>query len=103
MIQKLLSNKINELRNICSLLKVKKLYAFGSVVSNQFKPESDIDFLITFDEDISVEQYTENYFSLHYKLKEIFNRKIDLVTEKSLKNPYFIESINESKELIYEA
>ncbi|WP_243739443.1 nucleotidyltransferase family protein [Flavicella sediminum] len=85
MIQKLLSSKINELRNICSSLKVKKLYAFGSVVSNQFKPESDIDFLITFDDNISVEQYTENYFSLHYKLKEIFNRKIDLVTEKSLK------------------
>lgn len=101
--QKLLSNKLNELKNICSLLKVKKLYAFGSVVSNQFKPESDIDFLISFDENISAEQYTENYFSLHYKLKELFNRKIDLITEKSLKNPYFIESVNKSKELIYEA
>ena len=84
-------------------MKVKKLYAFGSVVSNQFKPESDIDFLISFDENISAEQYTENYFSLHYKLKELFNRKIDLITEKSLKNPYFIESVNKSKELIYEA
>lgn len=103
MIQKLLLDKINDLKDLCSLFKVKRLYAFGSVVSDSFNKESDLDFLITFDEKISIEQYTENYFSIHRKLKEIFNREIDLITEKSLKNPYLIKSINESKELIYEA
>ena len=101
--QTLLRNKISELNNLCSYFKVKKLYAFGSVVSNKFNNDSDIDFLISFEENISAEQYSDNYFSLRNKLKELFKRKIDLVTEKSLKNPYFIESVNESKQLIYEA
>ena len=101
--QTLITNKINELKKLCALFRVKKLYAFGSVVSNRFSKESDIDFLISFDDSISIEQYTENYFSIHYKLNELFKRKIDLVTEKSLNNPYFIESIDESKLLIYEA
>ncbi|NME66925.1 nucleotidyltransferase family protein [Flammeovirga aprica] len=101
--QKILKNKISDLQSICSNLGVKRLYAFGSVVSNDFTAESDIDFLISFVDKLSIEEYTDNYFKLHYKLQDLFNRKIDLVTERTLSNPYFIESINESKELIYEA
>jgi len=101
--QSILSKNIEELKKLCSLFKIKRLHAFGSIVSNKFNSESDVDFLIAFEDNISIEQYTDNYFSFHYKLKELFNRKVDLITEKSLKNPYFIESIDESKKLIYEA
>lgn len=101
--QVILSNKKDELKQICQLLNVKRLYAFGSVVSGDFGDDSDIDFLISFVEHLSPEQYTENYFALQYKLRELFNRDIDIVTERTLSNPYFIESLNESKELIYEA
>lgn len=86
-----------------SKLKVKRLYAFGSVVSEKFRKDSDIDFLISFADNLSVEEYTNKYFSLHYRLRELFDREIDIVTERTLSNPYFIESINETKELIYEA
>jgi predicted nucleotidyltransferase len=103
MMQSLLYDNMSELKKLCRLFKVKKLYAFGAVVANTFHKESDIDFLISFQDNISIAQYTENYFSLHYKLKEIFNIKIDLITKKPLQNPYFIESIEESKQLIYEA
>ena len=96
-------SKIIELKKLCHFFQVKKLYAFGSVVSEKFTDDSDIDFLISFEDNISIEKYTENYFSFHYKLRELFNRKIDLLTEKSLKNPYLIESIEKSKQLIYEA
>lgn len=102
MVSSFLSDKIDELKKLCSTFQIKKLYAFGSVVSGEFNDKSDLDFLISFKENISIEEYTDNYFSFHYKLKKIFNRKIDLVTEKSLKNPYFIESIEKSKQLIYE-
>jgi hypothetical protein len=67
-----------------------------------FNDKSDIDILISF-KDISIEKYTDNYFELHYKLEELFNRKIDLLTENSLSNPYFIESIEETKQLLYAA
>ncbi len=84
-------------------MKVQRLYAFGSVVSDHFREDSDIDFLIAFPDNLSVEEYTENYFALHYQLRELFHREIDIVTERTLSNPYFIESINETKELLYEA
>ena len=57
------------------------MYAFGSACSEHFNIESDLDFLISF-ENLAIEQYTDNYFDLHYKLEKLFNRKI--VREMSL-------------------
>ncbi len=103
MMQKIIKDKVDNLKELCISLGIKRMYAFGSVVSDGFRDDSDIDFLISFMDDLSIEQYTDNYFSLHYKLRDLFNRNIDLVTERTLSNPYFIESINETKQLIYEA
>lgn len=99
----ILENKIKELKSLCYELKVKKLYAFGSAVSDKFTKDSDIDFLISFHDDLSIDENTQSYFTLHYKLRELFNREIDIITEKTLSNPYLIESIDETKKLIYEA
>lgn len=71
---------------MCFTYGVRRLYAIGSVVSDEFNKESDIDFLISFSDKLSVEEYTNNYFALHYQLQELFNRKIDLVTERTLSN-----------------
>jgi len=102
--QPIVENRKEELKRICERLKIRRLYAFGSAVSSdKFRENSDIDFLITFDESISPEEYSENYFQLMDRLKELFNREIDVITERSLSNPYFIESVNKSKVLIYEA
>lgn len=101
--QQLLEERKKELIAICQVLNIKRLYAFGSIMSDNFRDDSDIDFLISFAENLTVDEYTRNYFTLHYKLRELFNREIDIITERSLSNPYFIESINESKQLIYEA
>ena len=101
--QQFVEKRKEDLKLICQALKIKSLYAFGSVVTDKFSDNSDIDFLISFDDNISVDEYTNNYFFLHYRLRELFKREIDIVTERTLSNPYFIESINETKELIYEA
>lgn len=102
--QSLLEKQKEELRNICIRLKIRRLYAYGSAVtSDRFRENSDIDFLISFEDTISPEEYSENYFKLQYKLRELFNREIDVITERSLSNPYFIESVNKNKVLIYEA
>ncbi len=99
---RLIKDKLNDLKKLCQDYDVKTLYVFGSVCTNKFTDKSDIDILISF-KDISIEKYTDNYFELHYKLEELFNRKIDLVTENSLSNPYLIESIEETKQLLYAA
>lgn len=101
--QSIVEKKKENLIEFCKLLNINRMYIFGSAASGNFKTDSDLDFLISFSEKISIEQYTDNYFALHYKLSELFGRKIDIVTENSLSNPYFIESVNESKELIYES
>ena len=101
--QNINENTIKELKKICSSLGVKRLYIFGSAVSGDFNNKSDIDILISFDENLPIEQYTQNYFELHYKLRDLFKREIDIVTERSLSNPYFIENIEKTKKLIYEA
>lgn len=98
----IISDNIQVLTELCRRYDIKKMYLFGSACSGRFGDDSDIDILISF-KDISAEKYTDNYFELHYKLEELFNRKIDLVTEKSLSNPYFIESVEETKQLVYAA
>lgn len=101
--QQIIEQRKEDLKSLCRDLKIKRLYVFGSVVSDRFGDNSDIDFLISFADNLSIEEYTNNYFSLHYKLRDLFGREIDIVTERTLSNPYFIESINETKEMIYEA
>lgn len=101
--QKILETKLDKIKEICHSLDVKRLYAFGSVVSDSFREDSDIDFLLSFSDHLSIEQYTNNYFALQYQLRDLFKREIDIVTERTLSNPYFIETIDETKKLIYEA
>lgn len=100
--QGFIRSKLSDLKALCQTYDVKTMYVFGSACTDKFNDKSDIDILVSF-KDISIDRYTDNYFELHYKLNDLFNRKIDLLTENSLSNPYFIESIEETKELLYAA
>jgi len=100
--QRFIKDKLDELKGLCEKFDVKTLYLFGSASTDRFNKSSDVDILVSFKE-LSVERYTDNYFELHYKLEELFGRKIDLITENSLSNPYLIESIEETKQLLYAA
>jgi predicted nucleotidyltransferase len=99
---KILYDNLDKLKLLCEEHKVKIMYVFGSVCTDYFNEESDIDFLISF-EKVALEDYSDNYFELYYKMRQLFNREIDLVTENSLSNPYFIKSIGQTKKLIYAA
>jgi uncharacterized protein len=102
--QPIIEQRKEDLKHICESLKIRRLFVFGSAVSSdKFSENSDIDFLISFDDKISPEEYSENYFQLQYRLRALFNREIDIITDRSLSNPYFIESLNKNKVLIYEA
>jgi predicted nucleotidyltransferase len=46
--------------------------------------------------------YADAYFELADNFEKLFKRPVDLVTDKSLKNPYFIKSVNQTKTLLYE-
>jgi len=100
--QRLIKDKLKNLNDLCEKYNVQTMHIFGSACTDNFTEKSDIDILISF-KDISIEEYTDNYFELHYYLEKLFNRKIDLMTDRSIVNPYLIESIDKTKELVYAA
>lgn len=85
---------------LCETHKVKSLYAFGSVLTDNFKKESDIDLIVDFS-NIAVEEYADNYFDFKFSLQDVLKRPIDLLEEKAIKNPYFRKSLNEQRQLLY--
>lgn len=96
----ILKNQLDTIRSLCECYRVKTLYVFGSVLTPNFDTHSDIDLLVDFlDQDAL--QYASNYFQFKFELEKLFNRKIDLLEERALKNPYFIENINQKKQLLY--
>lgn len=91
----------NQILKLCKDHEVRSLYSFGSVNSRRFKNESDIDLLVDFKTEDPLE-YSDHYFEFKFELEKILNREIDLLESKALKNPYLKESIDQTKELIYE-
>jgi len=88
------------IKQLCEQNKVKSLYAFGSVLTNRFSSESDIDFIVEINSTEPFE-YADNYFNLKFGLQDVLKRKIDLLEEKSIRNQYIKQNIDNSKKLIY--
>ncbi|MBK7479174.1 MAG: nucleotidyltransferase domain-containing protein [Bacteroidales bacterium] len=99
--QKLLTDNIEKIRALCRNHNVRSLFAFGSVVTDRFNDKSDIDLLVSFNP-MEYGDYADTYFKLAENFEKLFKRQVDLVTEKSLRNPYFIEFVNKTKTLLYE-
>lgn len=99
---RLLVDNMEKIKALCMTHNVKSLYAFGSVCTDRFDKNSDIDLLISFNP-MGYGDYADTYFELVEKLEDLLKRPVDLVTDKSLSNPYFIESVNLTKTPLYEA
>ena len=97
----IIENNKYSIEKLCKENKVDKLYVFGSVLNEKFNERSDLDFLVSFNKNIELLDYADNYFNFLFSLEDLFSRDIDLVTEKSLKNPYFIKELENTKRLIY--
>ena len=85
---------------LCETHKVKSLYAFGSVLTKNFNSKSDIDLVVDF-ANVEIEDYADIYFDFKFSLQDILKRPIDLLEEKAIKNPYFRESLNRQRQLVY--
>lgn len=93
----------NELFELCKKYQVQKLYAFGSVVGGGFdEKKSDIDLLYVMQERNPLDMW-ESILDSYMDLQVLFATKVDLVSEKAMKNKYFIEAVNYSKKIIYES
>jgi predicted nucleotidyltransferase len=96
----LIEKNIDKIRDLCIRHKVGKLFAFGSILTNRFREDSDIDFVVDF-AGVDLYDYADNYFDLKYSLENLFSREVDLLEDKAIENPYLRHSIDSTKKLIY--
>ena len=89
------------LEELCSRYKVRRLELFGSAAVGRDRPgESDLDFLVEFDP-LPSGRYADTYFGLLEDLQQLFGRPVDLVVASSIRNPYFRDSVERTKTLVY--
>ena len=96
----LIELNIDRIIALCKKYKVNKLFVFGSILSDRFNKESDVDFIVNFDK-AQVTDYFSNFFDLKYALEEILGREVDLLEEQTIKNPYLKKNVDATKTLIY--
>jgi predicted nucleotidyltransferase len=101
--QEFLTAKRAEIAEVCRAHHVRRLAVFGSAAREDFDPErSDVDLRVEFNE-VSVERYAENYFSLREAFAALFGRKVDLISAKTIRNPYFRSEVAATQVELYAA
>ena len=97
---KLIENNIQKIVTLCKKYKVNKLFVFGSILTNRFNDDSDVDLVVSFNKS-EINDYFDNYFDFKYSLEELFGREVDLLEEQTIKNPYLKKNVDATKALIY--
>lgn len=99
---KLIELNMQRIMELCRRYKVKTLYVFGSILTSRFNDNSDVDLLVRFKKDeIPLDDYADNFFDFQFALEDVFGRKVDLVCEDAIKNPYFRQEVESTKHYIY--
>ncbi len=99
---KLIELNIEKIMELCRAFHVRKLWVFGSILTTRFRNDSDIDFCVDFDwNNIPLMDAADNFFGFQYSLEALLGRKIDLTDDSAVRNRYFREELNETRQLIY--
>ncbi|MBA3663789.1 MAG: nucleotidyltransferase domain-containing protein [Bacteroidetes bacterium] len=102
MLAPIITNNLSRIKDICQKHRVKELYVFGSVTTEKFNAESDIDFLYIMN-DVPLEKAADNFFGLLWEFEGLLQRKIDMVPYANMRNRIFIEEVNNTKQLLYKS
>jgi uncharacterized protein len=97
----LINEHIERIKKLCQDYSVKELYVFGSVLSSNFRSDSDIDFLVQFSR-MEPAEYFDNYMGFKDALGNLLARNIDLLEIQAIRNPILMRSIDRNKKLVYE-
>ena len=97
-----IETKREALDGLCLQYHVGSLEVFGSAATGNLREDSDLDFLVEF---LTVDSMSlaDQYFGLLEALEKLFGRKVDLLTRRSLRNPYFVDSVEKTRQLLYAA
>ena len=92
----------DELAEVCRRFRVRRLEVFGSAARDDFDPaKSDVDFIVSF-ADKSPGTYADRYFDFAAAIEKLLGRRIDLLTERSIRNPYFQREVQAARQIVYD-
>lgn len=91
-----------DIQSLCGQFGIASLFAFGSVVTDRFNGQSDIDLMVEI-EDTDPLTYSDKYFNLKFALEKLFGRKIDLLEQRAIRNPLLMQEIDRTKVALYGA
>ena len=101
--QAFISSRREEIAELCRAHHVRRLSIFGSAARDNFDPAaSDVDIIVEFEE-FPIEQYSDNKWALRNELAAKFDRKVDLLTWKSLTNPVIRREVESTHVMLYAA
>ena len=100
----LIERDMEALKQLCVKYQVERLELFGSALTGGGfdREKSDLDFLVQF-RPLKQGEHANTYFGLLEAIESLFNRHVDLVMTGAIKNPYFLESINKNRKVLYAA
>ena len=99
---KLIELNIDKIIALCKKYKVAKLWVFGSILTPRFNDDSDVDFLVDFDDKrIELLDYADNFFNFIHEIEDVVGRKVDMVVDKSIRNRYFRAEVDETRKLLW--
>jgi predicted nucleotidyltransferase len=100
----LVEQHLEEINALCREFGVVRLELFGSAATGEFDPAtSDVDFLVEYPEGYEFGSWLTRYFEFKERLESLLGHSVDLVMVGAMRNPYFIQSVNESRRLLYAA
>jgi hypothetical protein len=92
-----------QIAELCGRYRVKRLEIFGSAASGDFDAnDSDIDLFYEFDQN-DVADIADRCFEFQNQLETLLGCKVDLVSSRHVKNPYFLEEANRHRQTLYAA
>lgn len=95
--------KREQIERLCRQYSVTRLELFGSAADGRFDAtKSDLDFLVEFEPSTAMNAFHQ-FFGLQIALADLLHRKVDLVDASAMRNPYFVESVNKNRKLLYAA
>ena len=96
----LLEKHKHEIVRLCQKHKVARLYAFGSVIRDDFSISSDVDLVVSF-ADAELALYADNYYDFKFSLERLFERNVDLLEEQAIRNSRLRAEIDRTKVAVY--
>jgi uncharacterized protein len=98
----ILEKNKDKLAEVCRRFRVRRLEVFGSAARDDFDPaKSDFDFIVSF-ADKTPGTYADRYFDFAAEIEKLLGRRIDLLTERSIRNPYFQREVQAARQIVYD-